>query len=74
MYPESQRLTAANRTVKSSVTFMNWGIVWNGNVLTGRLICPKSESAYSLSDILISDCAEKYYLSDYQAQRLLENL
>ena len=43
----------------SSMKFQNWGIVVNGNVLTGEIISPRAESECSLRDILIPDVRGK---------------
>ena len=46
--------------------------VWNGKCLTARILeSPNPESGCILSDILIEDVPEKYYLSQQQMERLL---
>ena len=57
----------------SSMKFQNWGIVVNGNVLTGEIISPRAESECSLRDILIPDVPERYFLSAEKSLRLLPN-
>lgn len=56
----------------SSMKFMNSGIVSNGACLTRRISeYHNSEGACTLSDILIADCPEKYFLSKKAVQKLL---
>ena len=57
----------------SSMKFQNWGIVVNGNVLTGEIISPRAESECSLRDILIPDVPDRYFLSAEKSLRLLPN-
>ena len=73
MYPRSARFAKAGFLPRSSVSYLDWGICANGNVLTARLTFPKAESACSLSDILIPDVPEKYYLSREKAEKLFPN-
>ena len=73
MYPRSARFAKAGFLPRSSVSYLDWGICANGNVLTARLTFPKQESACSLSDILIPDVPEKYYLSREKAEKLFPN-
>ena len=56
-----------------SVRYLSWGTVWNGKCLTARIFgVPQSRKAGGiLSDILIEDVPEKYYLSQQQMERLL---
>ena len=50
----------------------DWGMVWNGNVLTAKILASRSqETACTLSDILMSDVEEKYFLSPKQQEVLL---
>ena len=47
-------------------------MVWNGNVLTAKISAsPSQEPACTLSDILMSDVEEKYFLSPKQQEVLL---
>ena len=47
-------------------------MVWNGNVLTAKISAfPSQETACTLSDILMSDVEEKYFLSPKQQEVLL---
>ena len=55
-----------------SVRYLSWGMVSNGKCLTARILeSPNPESGCILSDILIEDVPEKYYLSQQQMERLL---
>ena len=72
MFPVCYRMTKAGRFAPSSVRFLNWGIMSNGKCLTARISeSPKQESGCILSDILISDVPEKYYLNQKQMEQLL---
>ena len=73
MYPQSARFAKGGFLPQSSVSYLDWGICANGNVLTARLTFPKAESACSLSDILIPDVPEKYFLSREKAEKLFPN-
>ena len=58
-----------------SPQFMSWGILLNGVCLTARISESRnSESEYILSDILIADCPERYFLSPRAMGRILGNL
>ena len=72
MFPDCFRMTKAGRFTPSSVRYLSWGTVWNGKCLTARILeSPNPESGCILSDILIEDVPEKYYLSQQQMERLL---
>ena len=72
MFPDCFRMTKAGRFTPSSVRYLSWGMVWNGKCLTARILeAPNPESGCILSDILIEDVPEKYYLSQQQMERLL---
>ena len=59
----------------SSPRFMSWGILLNGVCLTARISESRSsENGCTLSDILIADCPEKYFLSPRAMERLLSSL
>ena len=73
MYPRSARFAKGAFLPRSSVSYLDWGICANGNVLTARLTFPKLDGACSLSDILIPDVPEKYYLSREKAEKLFPN-
>ena len=68
----SFRMTEAGRLVSSSPRFMTWGIMLNGLCLTANILeSLNQDGGCSLSDILIPDAPEKYYLSSEQVERLL---
>ena len=74
MFPDCCRMTKAGLLRPSSVRWMSWGTMSHGKSLTARIsVSPNPESVCILSDILESDVAEKYYLSQTQMQRLLSN-
>ena len=72
MFPEFYSMTRGRRLRPSSPRFMAWGMVSNGVCLTapttGRL---NQGEGCILSDILIPDAPEKYFLSPEQTERLL---
>ena len=58
----------------SSLKWGGMGTVSNGRCLTAKTLeFPKTERGCSLSDILIPDVLEKYYLSKEKAKRLFPN-
>ena len=64
-------MTAAGRLRRSSIRWSDWGILWNGRCLTARILAsPNPAAVCTLSDILMSDAEEKYFLSPQQIQRL----
>ena len=68
----SFRMTEAGRLVSSSPRFMTWGIMSNGLCLTANILESRNQDGgCSLSDILIPDAPEKYFLSLEQMQKLL---
>ena len=68
----SFRMTEAGRLVSSSPRFMTWGIMSNGLCLTANVSESRNQDeGCSLSDILIRDAPEKYYLSSAQVEKLL---
>ena len=57
---------------RSLTRWTDWGMAWNGNVLTAKISAsPSQETACTLSDILMSDVEEKYFLSPKQQEQLL---
>lgn len=72
-FPLSERFKRGRFLRPSSVKYLDWGTCANGSVLTARLTFPKAESGCSLSDILILDVPEKYYLSKEKVERLFPN-
>ena len=72
MFPVCYRMTKAGRFAPSSVRFLNWGTMSNGKCLTARISeSPSQGSGCILSDILMEDVPEKYYLSQKQMEQLL---
>ena len=68
----SSIMTTAGRLRQSSTRWTDWGMAWNGNVLTAKISAsPSQETACTLSDILMSDVEEKYFLSPKQQEVLL---
>ena len=68
----SSIMTTAGHLRQSSTRWTDWGMVWNGNVLTAKISAfPSLETACTLSDILMSDVEEKYFLSPKQQEVLL---
>ena len=68
----SFRMTKAGHLVSSSPRFMTWGIMSNGLCLTANILESRNQhGGCSLSDILIPDAPEKYFLSLEQMQKLL---
>ena len=73
-FQDCLRMTRAGRFLPSSPRLMTWGTAWNGWCLTARIsVSPRSESGCSLSDILIPDAPEKYFLSSAMVEKLLYN-
>ena len=72
MYPVCYLMTEGGRLRRSLTRWTDWGMVWNGNVLTAKISAfPNQETACTLSDILMSDVEEKYFLSPKQQEQLL---
>ena len=72
MYPVCLAIHGARPTRRSSTRWTDWGMAWNGNVLTAKISAfPSQETACTLSDILMSDVEEKYFLSPKQQEVLL---
>ena len=72
MYPACYLMTEGGHLRRSSTRWTDWGMVWNGNVLTAKISAfPSQETACTLSDILMSDVEEKYFLSPKQQEVLL---
>ena len=71
-YPDCLAMTGAGRLRPSSIRWTDWGMVWNGRCLTAKISeSPNPAAVCTLSDILIKDVGEKYYLSPKQQERLL---
>jgi len=58
------------RSKSSFNRWRNWGIGLNGKYLTADILFPKTESEYSLSDILEKEVDEKYFLSSSMVEYL----
>ena len=72
MFPAFYRMITGKPLRSSSPHWMTWGIMSNGLCLTANILeSPNPENGCSLSDILIHDAPEKYYLSSEQVERLL---
>ena len=72
MYPACYLMTEGGHLRQSSTRWTDWGMAWNGNVLTAKISAsPSQETACTLSDILMSDVEEKYFLSPKQQEVLL---
>ena len=57
-----------------SLSWTRSGTMRNGKLLTQNItVCHKTESEYSLSDILEDDVDEKYFLSREQAEKIMSN-
>ena len=69
------RMTAAGRLIPSSPRLLKWGIISNGWCLTANTSeSPNSENGCILSDILIRDVPERYFLSAAAMRKILSNL
>ena len=74
MFPDCYHMTKAGHLQRSSVRWMNWGMMSHGKCLTARIsVSPNPENACSLSDILESNAPAEYYLSPKQILRLLSS-
>ncbi len=69
------RMTAAGHLKPSSPRLLKWGIILNGVCLTANISeSPSSEGACTLSDIVMDEAPEKYFLSKAAMQRISGNL
>ena len=69
------RMTAAGHLIPSSPHLLKWGIISNGWCLTANTSeSPNSEDGCILSDILIRDVPERYFLSAAAMRKILSNL
>ena len=66
--------TTETLSESSSKRLMNWGMTCNGKLLTARITSPKTESEYSLSEILEDKPDPKYFLSEKTKERILSYL
>ena len=71
-YPACCLMTAAGRLQRSSIHWTDWGMVWNGNVSTAKILQSRNPGiGCTLSDILMPDVEERYFLSPKQQEQLL---
>ena len=72
MFPDCLVMTEAGRLRPSSIRWTDWGMVWNGRCSTAKILAsPNPDAECILSDILMSDVVEKYFLSPEQQAHLL---
>ena len=72
MFPAFYRMTKGKPFRSSSPHWMTWGTMSNGLCLTANVSESRNQDeGCSLSDILIPDAPEKYYLSSAQVEKLL---
>ena len=71
-YPDCLTITKDGRLRLSSGRLTSWGTAWNGLCITAPISESRSSGeGCSLSDILIPDAPEKYFLSSEQMENLL---
>ena len=69
------RMTGARRLKPSTPRLLKWGIILNGACITADISeSPSSDGACILSDILIPDVPDKYFLSAAAMRRISGNL
>lgn len=74
MFPDCYRMTKAGRLRRSSVRWMNWGMMSHGKCLTAKISeSPNPENACSLRDILEQSAPAEFFLSLNQTLRLLSS-
>ena len=74
-YPACFLMRADGRLRRSSIRWTDWGMVWNGRCSTARISAfPSPAAGCILSDILMSDVEEKYFLSPQQQEMLLHTV
>lgn len=72
MFPDFYRMTKGKPFRSSSPHWMTWGIMSSGLCLTANILESLNQGeGFSLSDILIPDAPEKYFLSSAQVEKLL---
>ena len=68
-------MTAAGRLLPSSPRLLKWGTISNGWCLTANTSeSHNNAEGCTLSDILIHDVPEKYFLSEAAMRKILSNL
>ena len=71
---DSSTMTEELHLRPSSEPWMNWGTMWNGKILTAKILeSPKTGSVCSLSDILEDTVPEEFFLSDEKVSQLVAN-
>ena len=74
-FQDCYRMTEAGRLLPSSPRLLSWGMISNGVCITAPISESHSnESGCTLSDILIEDVPEKYFLSPVAMQKLSASL
>ena len=74
-YRGCYRMTGARRLKPSTPRLLKWGIILNGACITADISeSPSSDGACILSDILIPDVPDKYFLSAAAMRRISGNL
>ncbi len=74
-YRGCYRMTGARRLKPSTPRLLKWGIILNGVCITADISeSPSSDGACILSDILIPDVPDKYFLSAAAMRRISGNL
>lgn len=72
MFPACSTMTAGGHLRPSCAKWKSWGILSNGRFLTAQIsVYRRQESACTLSDILMNDVEEKYFLSPREQALLL---
>ena len=73
--PVCYRMTAAGRLLPSSPRLLKWGIISNGWCITANILeSHNNAEGCTLSDILMDDVPEKYFLSEAAMRKILNNL
>ena len=74
MSPDCYRMTKAGRLKPSSPCLLKWGIISNGVCITAPISeCRSKGEGCTLSDILIADAPDKYFLSNRAILKLSSN-
>ena len=74
MFPDCYRMTKAGHLRRSSVRWMNWGMMSHGKCLTAKISAfPNPEIACSLWDILEENAPAGFFLSRNQTLKLLSS-
>ncbi len=74
-FPDCYRMTGARRLKPSTPRLLKWGMISNGVCITAETSESRSsEGGCTLSDILIPDVPDKYFLSAAAMRRISGNL